>query len=1203
MSARSRFTFCLVGESTLLWTCADLLIERGHEIAGIHSTGTDACRLPPRLAASIVTAPPVPLEEVWQNQPFDYLLSIANPIVLSRSMLVQPSRMAINYHDSLLPERAGLDATTRAILDGRACHGITWHRMESRLDAGDILVQTAFDVDPEETTRSLDLKCFSHARRAFAVLLERIEDGRCDGTPQDLSSRTYAGRLKRLPDDGVIVWSHPFAAIAALVRAAIREPGTDGPGLARLWTGDDWWTVTSPPTAIGANTECRPPGFVVAASAHTLDIVCGDGLIRVGALRPGDSDDVVAPDVIRTMAGRQLPVAPATIDAVDNAPVAEPAGPGECEFTPVHQMVADVARRSPDSTAVECETGSISYAELEAAANRMAHYIAIAPGQTVAILLERSVEFVVAMLAVMNAGGCYVPLDAADTPERIADILGQAAPAALITNSRLSNRTSRIAVERRVLVDLEAADIAAANDHPPAGGRVRADNLAYTIFTSGSTGHPKGVMIEHGSLAWFIRRFSAHYGIRPDDRVLQMCSLAFDASIEEILNPLASGACVVLRSPTMLTSPERFLDDCERLRLTVIGIFPATFPALLDTMEVRGRFPASVRLANTGGEAVSASDVFRWHAFFQKRGHPPCRLVNVYGLTETTIASVTAELTSLRPGQPVPIGFPLPGTHLRLGETGSSSIEWKPGAQGELWIGGPCVARGYLGRPALTAERFVIRSDHAGRPVRYFRTGDLVEVLHDGALRFHGRTDRQAKVRGYRLEPREIEAAICHHDDVQACSVQVIGCSPVDSRIAAYVVLRPGREAAATIDRLRDQLRLQLPAWLQPDSIAPVDAIPLTRSGKVDAATLELMCPTDPQREPTPSTSAHVSFASTEADVLATFRVVLGVRAIGVGESFFDHGDSLQALDLLERLSRLTGVDLPLHDFVAAPTADGVIQALRTARPEDRVACVTLRPGTGDRPPLVCLPNYTGEVAVYRDLAACMPADRAVLALRLPPATSTHFPTRPSMKDLVTEFLDALGSLDRFHLIGFSWGGLAALDLATRVADQSGWSPWVGLIGTQARARRISTMHRAVHFAAHLAGFASRQLASRVGRLLQRRVQLQERAGVVDNTQALAFRERVVHLRAIGHAYAPAGSHRGPLVVFRHRVRPHPLHPELALRDYGWSGLAGTPTTVREIPGSHHSAMYDPYVRVLTELLAIELSSADLRPGPVIGHR
>ncbi|MFN9548275.1 MAG: non-ribosomal peptide synthetase, partial [Cyanobacteriota bacterium] len=551
----------------------------------------------------------------------------------------------------------------------------------------------------------------------------------------------------------------------------------------------------------------------------------------------------------------------------------------------VHQLFEEQVERTPQAVALVFDGQSLTYSELNARANRLAHLLislGIGPDDRVAIAVERSLEMVVGLLAILKAGGAYVPLDPAYPEDRLLFMLQDSAPVVLLVHGATRDRFASLA-GTLTTVDLHAdapfwTEWSTANPDPATLG-LTGNQLAYVIYTSGSTGEPKGVQIEHDNLLHYAQAASRLFGVNKADRFLQFASICFDLSVEEIFPTLLQGATLVLRSKSCINSSADFLAFCREQRLTVLDLPTAFWHSLLvDPDLLRREWPSSVRLVVIGGEAVAVESVRCWLALF---GDAPL-LLNTYGPTEITVTATCCPLTPDNVDR-VPIGKPLENVRAYVVDVDGQS---QPiGVPGELVVAGAGVARGYLGRPELTAEKF-IELDVLDRRERVYKTGDLVRWLPDGNLEFLGRVDSQVKIRGFRIELGEIEAALMSCDGIREALVLAREEGPGEKRLVAYVTTDAAAESAdratGSADAaplpavLKAHLQSRLPAYMVPAAFVTLHSLPLTPNGKLDRKAL-----------PAPEAEAYATGAyvppegPVEESLAAIWRELLGSKRVG----------------------------------------------------------------------------------------------------------------------------------------------------------------------------------------------------------------------------------------------------------------------------------------------------------------------------------
>ncbi len=581
----------------------------------------------------------------------------------------------------------------------------------------------------------------------------------------------------------------------------------------------------------------------------------------------------------------------------------------------VHELVSARAAREPHAVAVVFEGTTLSFAELEARANRLARHLrrlGVRPETRVGVCAERSPELVVALLAVLRAGGAYVPLDPSYPAERLACLVEDAGAPLLLTQERLLERLPPHAAQVLCL-DRDAARVAAESAEP-LPQRAEPQSLAYVIHTSGSTGRPKGAMNTHEGVANRLLWMQAEYGLGPGDAVLQKTPFSFDVSVWEFFWPLLAGARLVLAKPGGHGDPAYLSELIERESVTTLHFVPPMLAAFLEAGEPARC--ASLRRVVCSGEALPYELTERF-----REALPGVELHNLYGPTEAAV-DVTHWACEPRERRVVPIGRPVANTRLYVLDPGGEPVP--VGAPGELYLGGVQLGRGYLGRPGRTAERWVPDALSGGAGGRLYRTGDRVRWTAAGELEYLGRMDFQVKVRGFRIEPGEIEAALLAHARVREAVVAAREDAPgAGPRLAAYVVPQAGVEVTAA--ELREHLRERLPEHLVPGAFVVLDRLPLAPNGKLDRRALPA-----PERE---SEAPAAPRTPTEELLGGIWSEVLGVERVGAADSFFElGGHSLLATQVVSRVRRTLGVELPLRAVFAAPTLAalaGRVDALR----------------------------------------------------------------------------------------------------------------------------------------------------------------------------------------------------------------------------------------------------------------------------------
>jgi amino acid adenylation domain-containing protein len=579
----------------------------------------------------------------------------------------------------------------------------------------------------------------------------------------------------------------------------------------------------------------------------------------------------------------------------------------------IHQLFEAQAARIPDAVAVTFEEQSLTYAELDRKANQLAHYLqklGVGPEVLVGVCTLRSPEMIVGIMGVLKAGGAYVPLDPNYPPERLAYMIQDSQAPVLLTQSALLDH---LPDHQAVTVQLDA-DWSQIGQEPvdaPASG-AKADNLAYVIYTSGSTGLPKGTMLAHRGLCNLTDVQRRQFFLQEGKRVLQFSALSFDASVWEVFQALRNGATICLARQEVLAAGAELVELMQEQRITTATLPPSLLSVLPET-----DLPHLETLISAG-EHCSGEIVARWS--------PGRRFFNAYGPTETTVC---ASMHLVQSGREYPQGpsIGMPIANFQLYVLDANLLPAPVGVPGELFVGGAGLARGYLRRPALTAERFIPNPFSSEPGQRLYRTGDLVRYLSSGDVEFLGRIDHQVKLRGFRIELGEIEAVLRGHPQVDDAVVLAQGDDLVSVRLAAYVVAQDG--AAPTVGDLRDYLRSKLPEYMTPAYIIVLDAFPLTPSGKIDRKALPAPDASRLQQE-TPYVAPRTPV---EEQLTLISAELLGLEQVGVDDNFFElGGHSLLATQFISRVRDAFGVEVPLRKLFETPTVAGIAEAVEAAQ-------------------------------------------------------------------------------------------------------------------------------------------------------------------------------------------------------------------------------------------------------------------------------
>jgi len=700
----------------------------------------------------------------------------------------------------------------------------------------------------------------------------------------------------------------------------------------------------------------------------------------------------------------------------------------------VHRRIGEWSQRTPDATALVFEERSYSFAELEARANRLAHALieqGVAADTRVGVALPRGVELVVALLAVLKAGGAYVPLDLAYPRERLAYLMQDSGIALLLSDtSALARLSMPVGLPFLALDRLELAGYPMSAPQP----EVHPANLAYVIYTSGSTGLPKGVAVSHGPLAMHIAAVGERYEMTPADRELHFMSFAFDGAHERWLTALGHGGSLLLRDDALWT-PEQTYEAMLRHGVTVAAFPPVYLHQLAEHAERDGN-PPPVRIYCFGGDAVPVASFE-----LAKRALKPRYIINGYGPTETVVTPLIwkASMDTACGAAYAPIGS---FVGERRGYVLDADLNPLPqGVAGELYLGGMGLARGYLERPGLSAERFVADPFSAAGE-RLYRTGDLVRQREDGTFDYLGRFDNQVKVRGFRIELGEIEARLQSVDEVR--EAVVIACDGASGKqLLGYVVPEDGIDAVGLLDRLRERLKRDLPDYMVPAHLALLPAMPLTPNGKIDRKSL-------PEIDAASSSAAYVAPRNELEEALAAiWQDVLGIAQVGVHDNFFElGGDSILSMQVVAKaraLKRL-GFSLKLRDLIQKPSIAALSGLDASALPPSPI--LALNAAVPVRPALFCIHAGFGTVFDYEPLARRLNGIRSVLAIQARSLLDPNW--RDSSLQRMAEDYVALVRQHQaegpYHLLGWSLGGTLAMLMAAELERQGQRVAFLGLL-------------------------------------------------------------------------------------------------------------------------------------------------------------
>ncbi|MCW5978614.1 MAG: amino acid adenylation domain-containing protein [Bryobacteraceae bacterium] len=838
----------------------------------------------------------------------------------------------------------------------------------------------------------------------------------------------------------------------------------------------------------------------------------------------------------------------------------------------LHELFEAEAKRAPNQTAIVFGRRRITYAELDARADRLARRLralGVGPDVTVPICVRRSPGMVTGVLAILKAGGAYVPLDPSHPPERLAFLIEDCAGPVVVANDPPPEALARHGASI-VCIDGDG-DFAGddSGDHravAPSPG-----NLAYVIYTSGSTGKPKGVAIEHRNAVAFVQWARDEFPAEDFAGALASSTLTFDWSIFELFVPLSRGGTIVLVE-NVLHLPD--IPAAEEVRLA------STVPSAMSSLLTRGRLPRSLRTLLIGGERLDQALVKQVFDSTSVQF-----LYDGYGPAECTTLCTIAQRT---PEGPETIGKPIANAQVYILDRHMQPVP--VGAPGEIYIGGSGVARGYLRRPALTAERFIPDSFSAEPGARLYKSGDMGRFRAGGEIEFIGRRDHQVKFRGFRIELEEIEAALSGHPRVQHAAVVMREDQPGEQRLVAYCSAKGGEKLRA--EDLSDWLEVRLPAYMLPSRYVLLDALPFTQSGKIDRRALPAPAPLVGER------AIHRPADSIEAELTRIWERTLNVHPIGVRDNFFDLGGySLLAVKLFADIERAFGKDLPLATLFESPTIEGLARLLRREGWQPSWAALIPIQATGSRPPLFCVHAAGGNVLFYREMAVALGADQPVYGLQAIGLDGKRAPltTVEAMAEAYLSEMLAVQPEGPYLLGGFCSGAYVALEMARQLEARGKKVALLVSFNTDGNWKLVRSFWQGVRY--HFRHLARLRSSERVGYLLMRvRYRINRPLGWLvrilrgpsRTASAIpALRSRQIE-EVIRHAVAryEPGSYTGSVVYFQGKGD--------YFRDPGpfWRDLVGGRLEIETIHGRAFGIFREPYVQELAARLKKRLDEA-----------
>ena len=694
----------------------------------------------------------------------------------------------------------------------------------------------------------------------------------------------------------------------------------------------------------------------------------------------------------------------------------------------IHSLFEEQVDKTPHTVAVVFENQQLTYQQLNQKANQLAHYLqtlGVGPEILVGICVERSVEMVVGLLGILKAGGAYIPLDPAYPQERLNYMLADSGVEVLLTQqellSSLPSHTAQV-----VCLDTDWGAIEQHSQENLDAG-VGEDNLAYVIYTSGSTGQPKGVLVEHKNVVCLFAVTQSWYHFNANDVWTNFHSIAFDFSVWEIWGALFYGGRLVIVPYWISRDPKTFYDLLEYENVTVLNQTPSAFRQLISVEKSDdAQSQLSLRLVIFGGEALELLCLKPW---FEQHGDQYPQLVNMYGITETTVHVTYRPLTiNDLNGSGSVIGRPIPGLQIYILDDNLQPVPI--GVKGQMYVGGYGLARGYLNRQQLSTERFIPNPFNCQLEGRLYKTGDLAHYLPNGDIEYLGRIDQQVKIRGFRIELGEIEAVLNTHPQIQQVVVIAIEDIPGNKRLVAYVV---PSDKSLTTNQLRSFLKQKLPEYMMPSVFVTLDTLPLTPNGKIDR--LALPTPDGVSRE-----NEYIAPRTVvELQLTQIWSSVINITQVGVRDNFFTlGGHSLLAVRLMSQIQQHFQINLPLATLFQSPTIEQLAHLISSSTNSlPWSVLVPIKPN-GNQPPLFCIHPAGGNVLCYQDLAYYLSSEQPFYGLQ---SVGLNLQNQPhiSIEQMATHYIKELQTVQPngpYFLSGWCLGGLVAFEMAQQLCHQ-----------------------------------------------------------------------------------------------------------------------------------------------------------------------
>jgi surfactin family lipopeptide synthetase A len=841
----------------------------------------------------------------------------------------------------------------------------------------------------------------------------------------------------------------------------------------------------------------------------------------------------------------------------------------------IHELFAAQVENTPDAVAVVCQDQHLTYQQLNHHANQLANYLqslGIGSEVTVGICVERSLEMVIGLLGILKAGAAYVPLSPDYPFERLSFILEDVQPPVILTQEHLLDKLPS-SWSQVICLDSEWKDIALFSEENPVR-KATSENLAYVIYTSGSTGKPKGVLIPHQGLCNLVQAQIQRFDVTPDSRVLQFAAFSFDASVSEVFMALCSGASLYLENSEKLLPSSNLVQLIQHKEITHITLPPSAL-TVLPSADL-----PSLQSLIVAGETCGSDLVAQWSS--------NRRFFNAYGPSECTVCATIAECmdSTKKP----PIGRPIHNTQIYILDKHLQPVPI--GVTGEIYIGGVGVARGYLNRADLTAQKFIPNPFSADKQARLYKSGDLGRYLANGNIQFLGRIDHQVKIRGFRIEIEEIQAVLLQHPDVKDVIVVAREDKLHNQRLVAYIV-EDRQQSSSQV--YKKYLRKLLPDYMIPSEIVLLESLPLNPNGKVDRRAL----PTPEQISLQSESNFVLPRDTLELQLAEIWEEVLELRPVGIKDNFFDiGGHSLLAIRLMSKIEQAFGKNLPLTTLFSGPTVEQLASILRSDDFSSGSPIVAIQPH-GDKTPLFYMPGGGGNIIYLYHLARNLGLDQPFYGLQARGLDGDE-PPHTQIEEIAAYNIQAIKTIQPqgpYLLGGHSFGSFVAFEMALQLEHQGEKVALLALMDTPAPTPDLKLGNSDVDDATYLVGLASNIERFSGHKLSISYIDLE----TLSTEEQLNYVLERLKMSNILPREAKLKQLRGLLQVFKANDQTQYLPQSIytdsitifqALDNHnfgdlseGWEKLSKAPLRTYSVSGDHISMMTEPHVQILAEKL------------------